>query len=73
MTRATVIVSLWLLLTGGIGEDVLVADRSPLRLLGFYFIISVLTALALWMQFREDDAPRAGMSRRRRDRLYRYD
>ncbi|HVI75974.1 MAG TPA: hypothetical protein VM683_13400 [Anaeromyxobacteraceae bacterium] len=73
MTRATVIVSLWLLLTGGIGDAVLIADRSPLRLLGFYFIISVLTVLALWTQFREDDAPRAGMSRRRRDRLYRYD
>lgn len=73
MSRASVIVSLWLLLTGGIGDAVLRGDRSPLWLLAFYFGTSLLTALALWVQFRDDDAPRAGMSRRRRERLYHYD
>ncbi len=73
MTRATVIVSLWLLLTGGIGDAVLLGDRSPVRLLAFYFAISLLTALALWLQFRDDDAPRAGSSRHRRERFYHYD
>jgi hypothetical protein len=73
MTRATVIVSLWLLLMGGIGDAVLAADRSPLRLLAFYLTISVLTSLTLWMQFREEDAPRARRFRRRRERFYHYD
>jgi hypothetical protein len=71
VTRATVIVSLWLLLTGGIGDAVLQGERSPLGLLAFYFAISILTALALWLQFK-GDAPRAG-SRRRRERFYHYD
>jgi len=73
MTRASVIVSLWLLLTGGIGDAVLFGEHSPIRLLAFYFTISILTAVALWFQFRDDDALRAGMSRRRRERLYKYD
>lgn len=72
MTRASVIVSLWLLLTGGIGDAVLSGERSPLALLAFYFGISLLTALALWLQFKSD-APRAGASRRRRERFYHYD
>ncbi|GEJ56415.1 hypothetical protein [Anaeromyxobacter diazotrophicus] len=73
MTRASVIVSLWLLLTGGIGDAALTGDRSPLWLLAFYFGISLLTAGALWLEYRDDDAPRAGLSRRRRERLYHYD
>ncbi len=72
MTRATVIVSLWLLLTGGIGDAILQSERSPLGLLAFYFVISILTALALWLQFK-GDAPRAGRGRRRRERFYHYD
>lgn len=74
MTRATVIVSIWLLLTGSIGEELLSAGRSRVWLFAFYLGISVLTALALWLQFREDDdAPRAGRTRRRRERFYHYD
>ena len=69
MTRASVIVSLWLLLTGGIGSAVLSGEHSPLRLLVFYFAISILTAVALWLQLKEE-APHAEDDRRRRDVHY---
>jgi len=69
MTRASVVVSLWLLLTGSIGSAVLSGERSPLGLLLFYFAISILTAIALWLQFKED-APHAEDPRRRRDLHY---
>jgi hypothetical protein len=73
MTRATVIVSLWLLLTGGIGDAVLQGDRSPFLLLSFYGTTSAMTAVALWLQFRDEGAPSSGLSRRRRNRLFKYD
>jgi hypothetical protein len=69
MTRASVIVSLWLLLIGGIGSAVLSGEHSPLRLLVSYFAISILTAVALWLQFKEE-ASHAEDARRRRDVHY---
>jgi hypothetical protein len=62
MTRSIVIVSLWILLVDGIGEAARAATVSPLRLLAFYYAISAATALALWVNFR-DDAPPAGEER----------
>jgi hypothetical protein len=64
MTRSSVILTLWLLFTGGIGDELLGAGRSPLRLLPVYAFVSALTAFALWLELRED-APRAGPRRRR--------
>ena len=69
MTRASVIVTLWLVLTGSIGSAVLSGEHAPLRLLVFYFTISILTAVALWLQFKEE-APHAEEPRRRRDLHY---
>jgi hypothetical protein len=72
MTRTTVIVSLWLLLSGGIGDRVLAAGRSlsPVRLLFFYFAVTTLTALALWLQLENDEAPRRNLPPGRHRRLY---
>jgi hypothetical protein len=64
-----VIVSAWLLLTGGVGEEVLAgAPPGGLgRLLAFHLAASALTALALWVEF-DDDASPAGRLRPRRAR-----
>jgi hypothetical protein len=57
MTRASVIVSVWLLLTGNIGDLVRAEGdgSSPLRLLLFYAAITALMVLGLWVQFNGDD------------------
>jgi hypothetical protein len=67
--KVSLIVSVWLLLTGATGDAVLGGDprRPPVLLLLFYFAVSALTAIALWADFGED-APR----RRRRVRWH-YD
>ncbi len=59
MSRASVIVALWLLLTGNVGDAVLappdamggVPGRSPVALLVFYAAITALTVVALWAEF----------------------
>jgi hypothetical protein len=58
--KVSVIVSIWLLLTGAIGDAVLGSDpqRPPIALLLFYFAVSALTAVALWAEFGEDAPPR---------------
>ena len=73
--KVAVIVSLWLLLTGGVGAAVTAAGRAQ-RPAGpllfhflFYFGVNALTALAVWAEFG-DDAPAAGASRRRRARCH---
>jgi hypothetical protein len=67
--RVAIIVSVWLLVTGGIGEEVLAGapQRGLPALLLLQLAVTVLTALALWAEF-DDDAPPAGRFRRRRSR-----
>jgi hypothetical protein len=57
MTRVSAIVTMWLLLTGGIGDAVLHAA-------------SVLTALALWVELARDDPPTRRWPPRRYRRAY---
>ena len=58
--KVSLIVSVWLLLTGAIGDAVLFADpgRPLVALLLFYFAVTTLTAVALWAEFGEDAPPR---------------
>jgi len=58
--KVSVIVSIWLLLTGAIGDAVLggYPQRPPIALLVLYFAVSALTAVALWAEFGEDAPPR---------------
>jgi hypothetical protein len=59
--KASLIVSVWLLLTGAIGDAVLRGgdpQRPPALLLLFYLVVSTLTAVALWAEFGEDAPPR---------------
>lgn len=70
--KLSVIVSVWLLLTGAIGDAVLGGSdprRPPAFLLVFYFAVSALTAVALWVELGEDEDP---PPRRRRVRWH-YD
>ncbi len=69
MTRSTLIVSLWLLLTDGIVEAVRSSGESPLRLLFFYYAISAASAVALWLEFREDSPPAEDGPRRKQERF----
>jgi len=64
MTRSSVIVSVWLLLTGALGDELLAGDRPVLRLLVIYGFVTALTAFALWIELA-DDGPRTGARRRR--------
>ena len=61
MTASWMIVSLWLLLSGGIADRVLPAaarsPAAPVRLLLFYLIVTALTVVALWVQLENDEAP----------------
>ncbi len=70
MTRVSVIVSAWLLLTGGIGDAVLAGDRSRAGLLVLYFAVSALTTLAVWVELEKPAAPRRRFQPRRRRRVY---
>jgi hypothetical protein len=58
--KVSLIVSVWLLLTGAIGDAVLFADPGspPISVLLFYFAVSALTGIALWAHFGEDAPPR---------------
>jgi hypothetical protein len=71
MTRVSAIVSVWLLLTGGVGDAVLGSGAHPrLGLLLFHFAASALTALALWVELARDDPPARGWPPPRCRRAY---
>jgi hypothetical protein len=58
MTRVSVIVSVWLLLTGGVGDAVLSAsERARIWVLLLHFIVSVLTAAAVWVELAREAPP----------------
>jgi hypothetical protein len=58
MTRVSAIVTMWLLLTGGVGDAVLQGGGgSRLALLLFHGAASALTALALWVELAREDRP----------------
>jgi hypothetical protein len=52
MTRASVIVATWLLLIGNIGDAARTAGASHAALLALYYGVTILVALALWVQFQ---------------------
>jgi hypothetical protein len=58
--KASVIVSIWLLLTGAIGDALLSPDspRPAVLLILFQGMVTALTAIALWAEFGEDAPPR---------------
>ncbi len=64
MTRSSVIVSVWLLLTGALGDELLAGGRLVPRLLAIYAFVTALTAFALWIELA-DDGRRVGARRRR--------
>jgi hypothetical protein len=74
MTRTLMIVSLWLLLCGGIADRALASaagsPAAPLRLLLFYLIVTALTVVALWVQLEDDEAPGRSFPPGRRRQLY---
>jgi hypothetical protein len=70
MTRVSVIVSAWLLLTGGIGDAVLAGDRSRVGLLALQLALSVLTALAIWVELEKPPERRRPFPPRRHRRAY---
>lgn len=55
MTRISIVVSMWLVMTGGIGDAVLSAGRARWPLLALELAVSALTVVALWVSL--DGAP----------------
>jgi hypothetical protein len=64
MTRAGAIVSMWLLLSGGIREAAVARPRAALAFLAFYLALAALTSLAVWLALDEGEAPRPTSPRR---------
>lgn len=49
MTRVSIVVSMWLVMTGGIGDAVLAGSGARWPLLALELAVSALTAVALWV------------------------
>jgi len=57
MTRVSIIVSIWLVLTAGIGDAVLSGGAPRWPLLALELASSLLTVLALWIELDGEPAP----------------
>jgi hypothetical protein len=59
MTRVSLIVAMWLLLSGAIADAALAREHPPLPLLGLSLGVDLLAgvAVALWLQERDEPGP----------------
>jgi hypothetical protein len=62
----SIIVSMWLLLAGGVGDEVLRGGRPRWLVLALGLTVNVLAALAVWVELARPPRPRRLPRRYRR-------